>query len=84
VQFVPFTEVKNDPYLLAKKVLEEVPRQVVDYFHAVGIKPNPKRVADKADLVIQALMKNQMAQMMRVPDNYFSMRKVQMYNQLCS
>ena len=26
VQFVPFSEVKRDPYLLAKRVLEEVPK----------------------------------------------------------
>jgi hypothetical protein len=84
VQFVPFNQVQNDPHLLARKVLEEVPRQVVDYFQAMGIKPNPKRVGDKADLIIQAKMKNQMANMMKVPDNYFMARKIQMYNLLCS
>ena len=28
VQFVPFREVKNDPYRLAKEVLAEVPNQL--------------------------------------------------------
>lgn len=32
VQFVPFSQVKNDPVVLAKKVLQEVPKQVVEYF----------------------------------------------------
>lgn len=32
VQFIPFKEVHNDPVLLAKKVLEEVPKQMVNYF----------------------------------------------------
>jgi len=32
VQFVPFREVQNNPFLLAKKVLEEVPGQLVSYF----------------------------------------------------
>jgi hypothetical protein len=32
VQFVPFNSVRNDPMLLAKKVLEEVPKQVTSYF----------------------------------------------------
>ena len=43
VQFVPFREVQNDPYRLAKEVLAEVPRQLVSYFASVGIKPNPPR-----------------------------------------
>jgi hypothetical protein len=52
VQFVPFNEVRNDPYLLAKKVLEEVPKQLTDYFQALGIKPNAKRFEDKQAIVI--------------------------------
>ena len=32
VQFVPFRELKNDPYRLAKEVLAEVPKQMTDYF----------------------------------------------------
>lgn len=71
VQFVPFREVQNDPILLAKKVLEEVPKQLSDYFQSRGIKPNPKNVSDKQDLIIQGQMKNQMAKMMNVSDNFF-------------
>ena len=32
VQFVPFSQLKNDPVRLAKEVLAEVPKQMTDYF----------------------------------------------------
>ena len=44
VQFVPFREVKNDPVKLAKKVLEEIPKQLVGYYQKAGIQPNPKKI----------------------------------------
>ena len=39
VQFVPFNDYKNDPPKLAEQVLEEIPRQVVEYYQHKGIKP---------------------------------------------
>ena len=39
VQFVPFNNFKNDPPKLAEQVLEEIPRQVVEYYTHKGIKP---------------------------------------------
>jgi hypothetical protein len=39
VQFVPFYQFENDGRLLAQNVLEEVPRQVVEYFRNQGIAP---------------------------------------------
>ena len=39
VQFVPFNQFKNDPAKLAEQVLEEIPRQVVEYYQHKGIKP---------------------------------------------
>ena len=39
VQFVPFNDYKNDPPKLAEQVLEEIPRQVIEYFQHKGIKP---------------------------------------------
>ena len=39
VQFVPFNDYKNDPPKLAEQVLEEIPRQVVEYYTHKGIKP---------------------------------------------
>ena len=39
VQFVPFNRFKNDPPKLAEQVLEEIPRQVVEYYQHKGINP---------------------------------------------
>ena len=39
VQFVPFNNFKYDPPKLAEQVLEEIPRQVVEYYSHKGIKP---------------------------------------------
>ena len=39
VQFVPFNNYKNDPPKLAEQVLEEIPRQVVEYYQHKGIRP---------------------------------------------
>ena len=39
VQFVPFSKFKNDPPKLAEQVLEEIPRQVVEYYQHNGINP---------------------------------------------
>jgi len=75
VQFVPFREVKNDPYRLAKEVLAEVPNQLVSYFASMNIKPNPKRENDMG-MNINNLMKNKMQQMMNQPANFFMSRKL--------
>ena len=40
VQFVPYNQFKDNPQKLAEKVLEEIPRQVVEYFQHKGIQPN--------------------------------------------
>ena len=39
VQFVPFNDYKNDPPKLAEQVLDEIPREVVEYYQHKGIKP---------------------------------------------
>lgn len=39
VQFVPFSEFKNDPRLLAKEVLEEIPRQFLSFMERNNIVP---------------------------------------------
>jgi len=39
VQFVPFSEFKNDPRLLAKETLEEVPGQFLSFMEKKGIIP---------------------------------------------
>lgn len=39
---MPFRHLKNDPNLLAREVLREVPRQLTNYFLKKGIKPNKR------------------------------------------
>ncbi|CAD8052802.1 unnamed protein product [Paramecium sonneborni] len=41
VQFVPFNEFKNDPALLSKEVLAELPDQLVEYMELMNIPPKP-------------------------------------------
>ena len=40
VQFVPFNNFKDNPQKLAEQVLEEIPRQVVEYYQHNKIEPN--------------------------------------------
>ena len=39
VQFVPFNKFKNDENKLSKEVLEEIPRQIVDYYQMNNLDP---------------------------------------------
>ena len=39
VQFVPFNDFKDNPNKLAEKVLEEIPRQIVEYYQHQNIPP---------------------------------------------
>ena len=47
VQFVPFREFANNPMMLAKETLEEVPGQMLDYFRRQNIQPNPATEVQK-------------------------------------
>lgn len=47
VQFVPFSEFKHDPKLLAKEVLEEIPRQFLYFMERKGIVPTQVHEAEK-------------------------------------
>ena len=40
VQFVPFRDFAQNPMMLAKETLEEVPGQMLNYFKRRGIVPN--------------------------------------------
>jgi hypothetical protein len=46
VQFVPFNKFKNSPEKLAEEVLEEVPRQVVEYYQHNNIFPLEPNVVE--------------------------------------
>ena len=50
VQFVPFNIYKNEPAKLAEQVLEEIPRQVVEYYQHKGIKPSDDFAQDPEDI----------------------------------
>ena len=39
VQFVPFSKYKDDPTKLREEVLDEIPRQVVEYYQHNNISP---------------------------------------------
>lgn len=60
VQFVPFSEFKNDPRLLAKEVLEEIPRQFLSYMERHGIKPSQVHEAEKRKIRAQLSRKASM------------------------
>ena len=47
VQFVPFNKFKSNPEGLAKEVLRELPKQMVEHFNKKKIKPNPPVKAAK-------------------------------------
>lgn len=49
VQFVEFKKFKNNGIALAREVLEELPRQVEDYFATAGIEPSQMK-RRKADI----------------------------------
>jgi len=50
VQFVPYRQFRNDPILLAREVLEEVPTQLIGYFKSRSIRPNPPIVDDGSSM----------------------------------
>jgi hypothetical protein len=44
VQFVPFKNFQNDGEKLAEQILEEVPRQIVEYYQRKKIPPGEKKM----------------------------------------
>ena len=57
---MPFSALKKDPILLAKSVMEEIPRQLTDFFQGRNISPNPKAFADHQGLLDRNKMRNKM------------------------
>ena len=47
VQFVPFNKFKNNPTKLAEEVLEEVPRQVIEYYTMNNLYPDNLNMATR-------------------------------------
>jgi len=54
VQFVQFSECKNDGEALARRTLAELPAQMVEFFEAHGINPNPPRPAAPSAVVLES------------------------------
>ena len=44
VQFVPFSKFQNDEIKLSKKVLEEIPKQIVDYYTINNVTPHKIKI----------------------------------------
>ena len=44
VQFVPFSKFQNDEIKLSKKVLEEIPKQIVDYYTINNLTPHKIKI----------------------------------------
>ena len=54
VQFVPYDEFKDNPHLLAKEVLDEIPGQLLNFMRRRNIAPYP-RTAEQRRLIQQQL-----------------------------
>jgi len=50
VQFVPFRQYKDNPVQLAREVLDEVPRQLLDFFKKKKIVPMPADPVKKREI----------------------------------
>ncbi|CAD8105544.1 unnamed protein product [Paramecium sonneborni] len=68
VQFVPFNEFKDNPELLAKNVLQELPEQIVEYMQLIEKQPQFKK-------------QNQLQTQTNYNLNYISDSKIQQLNQ---
>ena len=69
VQFVPFNKYRNNPTNLAEQVLEEVPRQVVDYYVMNKKYPNNLKVKQNNPGVIVNNSKQTIQQNTNKPTN---------------
>jgi hypothetical protein len=66
VQFVPFNKYKYNPKELAAQVLEEVPRQIIEYYYMYNIYPENIQTAN---IISQSSFNNNMG---NVPSNGFN------------
>ena len=53
VQFVPFNQFKQDPQMLARATLREIPGQLLNWMRKKGFKPN-NIAADAASVLVRA------------------------------
>jgi len=58
VQFVPFRQFRHNPVQLARETLDEVPRQLLDYFKKRSITPMPQDPVKKREIQQKLAAKN--------------------------
>ena len=59
VQFVPFNQFKDNPVELANQVLEEIPRQVLEYYQHKGIQPKEEDEQEDNKSIDNIIEKNE-------------------------
>ena len=59
VQFVPFNQFKDNPAELANQVLEEIPRQVLEYYQHKGIQPKEEDEKEDNKSIDDIIEKNE-------------------------
>ena len=79
VQFVPFREHKGNPQQLAREVLDEIPRQLMDYMRKNNIAPQPSTEEGRRKMQQQLSMQRSLGGNANAKDinNFFSRRKEQ-------
>ena len=60
MQFVPFNEFKQNPHMLAKETLNEIPGQLLNWFRKRGIQPYQRTEEERNRLQQQLTMRTGM------------------------
>lgn len=74
VQFVPYNDFKNNPHMLAKETLMEVPTQLLNYMRKHNIAPYPRSEDERRRIQAQMTMGAQAQQPGSIP-RYFIEKK---------
>ena len=83
VQFVPYNDFRNDPHLLAKEVLEELPGQLLNWMRRMDITPLPKSEEQRRQMQQQLSMRP-VAQGVQPVPKYFIDKKERFLQQMAS
>jgi hypothetical protein len=73
VQFVPFNQFKQNPHMLAKETLNEIPSQLLNWFRKHNIKPYPRTQEERNVLQRQLSMKS--GQQSVIPPYYVMLKQ---------
>lgn len=75
VQFVPFRDFRDNPLLLAKETLEEVPGQMLNFFRKQGITPLAATDESRRKVQQKLQMQKSMGSQCQKQEDFFSRRK---------